>query len=189
MGAGPQAWPTADPGRITTAGANVCSFLSGNHSDRCGVGQDPGHYTIPRRLGQGPGAQVLLPRHIGVASSLAPTAAPPPAPARCPNLTSSRISRLSLSSSLRTASMLSPSLLWLAIAVLPAWLGWRLLSPLYSSPLQSLRGPPAPSLFLGNFRQISTVRNSALMQRWIALYGPSFLIRWFGMVSGVPPVS
>ncbi|KZV68237.1 cytochrome P450 [Peniophora sp. CONT] len=68
------------------------------------------------------------------------------------------------------------------IAVGIAWLTWWFIIPLYQSPLWSLRGPPAPSWFNGHFKQISTVRNSLQMQEWVAAYGPSFLVRWFGMM-------
>ena len=60
---------------------------------------------------------------------------------------------------------------------------WRFVIPLYVSPLSSLRGPPAVSWSYGNFKQILTVRNTDLIQRWATDYGPSCLIRSLGMVS------
>ena len=62
------------------------------------------------------------------------------------------------------------------------WVAARLIWPFYRSPLWSLPGPPPTNWRYGNFKQISTVRNSLQMQEWITSYGPNFLVRWLGSV-------
>lgn len=47
------------------------------------------------------------------------------------------------------------------------------------SPLRSLPGPPSPSIFLGNLREMHDQENNGLVQRWTNLYGSTFVYRGF----------
>ncbi|KAH8077247.1 cytochrome P450 [Cristinia sonorae] len=47
------------------------------------------------------------------------------------------------------------------------------------SPLRSLPGPPSPSFFLGNLREMHDQENNGLVHRWSSLYGPTFVYRGF----------
>ncbi|THH28022.1 hypothetical protein EUX98_g6156, partial [Antrodiella citrinella] len=61
--------------------------------------------------------------------------------------------------------------------VLAAFL--RLLIRQCFSPLRSLPGPPSPSIFLGNLREMHDQENNDLVQRWAAAYGSTFVYRGF----------
>jgi hypothetical protein len=47
------------------------------------------------------------------------------------------------------------------------------------SPLRHLRGPPAPSLILGNLTEMHEGENAGLLQRWEDEYGPALVYRGF----------
>lgn len=49
----------------------------------------------------------------------------------------------------------------------------------YRSPLRSLPGPPSPSFFLGNLRELHDQENTYILAKWRALYGPTFVYRGF----------
>jgi len=75
-------------------------------------------------------------------------------------------------------------LLLLAPVLLFAYLVYLFVYPLYRTPLSSLNGPPAPSWLygnFGNFKQVSTMCNSAPVQGWTAKYGPNGIVRSLDM--------
>lgn len=47
------------------------------------------------------------------------------------------------------------------------------------SPLRHLRGPPSPSFFLGNLREMHDQENTNLVVRWEEQYGSTFVYRGF----------
>lgn len=47
------------------------------------------------------------------------------------------------------------------------------------SPLKHLAGPPSPSFFLGNLREMHDQENTNLVGRWEAAYGSTFVYRGF----------
>ena len=50
------------------------------------------------------------------------------------------------------------------------------------SPLRKLSGPPSPSFFMGNLREIHDQENTNLVARWEAAYGSVFV--YHGFVGG-----
>ena len=47
------------------------------------------------------------------------------------------------------------------------------------SPLRHLPGPPSPSFFMGNLREMHDQENNGLVARWTAEYGSTFVYRGF----------
>ena len=47
------------------------------------------------------------------------------------------------------------------------------------SPLRHLPGPPSPSFFMGNLREMHDQENTNLITQWVAQYGPTFVYRGF----------
>ncbi|EJF57948.1 cytochrome P450 [Dichomitus squalens LYAD-421 SS1] len=47
------------------------------------------------------------------------------------------------------------------------------------SPLRHLPGPPSPSFFMGNLREMHDQENNGLVARWAAAYGSTFVYRGF----------
>lgn len=47
------------------------------------------------------------------------------------------------------------------------------------SPLRHLAGPPSPSFFMGNLREMHDQENTDLVARWEAAYGSTFVYRGF----------
>ncbi len=47
------------------------------------------------------------------------------------------------------------------------------------SPLRHLPGPPSPSFFMGNLREMHDQENTDLVARWEATYGSTFVYRGF----------
>ncbi len=83
-----------------------------------------------------------------------------------------------------TASMLSSTVL--VLLVLPmlaslyfAWTFLMLVLRQARSPLRHLPGPPSPSFFMGNLREMHDQENNGLVARWTAEHGSTFVYRGF----------
>ena len=80
--------------------------------------------------------------------------------------------------------MLSPTLLVLLllpmlVSLYFAWTFLMLVLRQARSPLRHLPGPPSPSFFMGNLREMHDQENTALVPRWAARYGTAFVYRGF----------
>src|SRR5882757_1726128 len=49
----------------------------------------------------------------------------------------------------------------------------------WRSPLRHLPGPPSPSFFFGNLKEMHNQENTNLIAQWVAQYGPTFVYRGF----------
>ncbi|OBZ66502.1 hypothetical protein A0H81_13684 [Grifola frondosa] len=49
----------------------------------------------------------------------------------------------------------------------------------YTTSLRNLPGPPSPSWFFGNLKQIWNAENSVLQEEWVKEYGPNIMYRGF----------
>ncbi|PIL23484.1 cytochrome P450 [Ganoderma sinense ZZ0214-1] len=81
--------------------------------------------------------------------------------------------------------MWTPSTL-LVVLVAPAaitlyflWTFLMLILRQARSPLRHLPGPPSPSFFMGNLREMHDQENNGLVARWTAQYGSTFVYRGF----------
>ncbi|KAJ8482004.1 hypothetical protein ONZ51_g5636 [Trametes cubensis] len=79
--------------------------------------------------------------------------------------------------------MLSVSQLLGCVLAVALSICWRSIINVYASPLRTLLGPPSPSLFYGNARQVcqasSNVRTTRL---WTQKYGSNIFCRWLFMI-------
>lgn len=70
-------------------------------------------------------------------------------------------------------------LLWLLLVAYISWTFFILLVRQALSPLGVMRGPPSPSFFMGNLREMHEEEGTNLINRWAAMYGSSFVYRGF----------
>ncbi|RPD75520.1 cytochrome P450 [Lentinus tigrinus ALCF2SS1-7] len=70
-------------------------------------------------------------------------------------------------------------LLPLLVGLYFAWTFLMLLLRQARSPLRHLPGPPSPSFFMGNLREMHDQENNALVARWVAEHGSTFVYRGF----------
>ncbi|RPD61233.1 cytochrome P450 [Lentinus tigrinus ALCF2SS1-6] len=70
-------------------------------------------------------------------------------------------------------------LLPLLVGLYFAWTFLLLLLRQARSPLRHLPGPPSPSFFMGNLREMHDQENNALVARWVAEHGSTFVYRGF----------
>ena len=80
--------------------------------------------------------------------------------------------------------MPSPTLLVLLllpmlVSLYFAWTFLMLVLRQARSPLRHLPGPPSPSFFMGNLREMHDQENTGLVARWEAAYGSTFVYRGF----------
>ncbi|GJE91800.1 cytochrome P450 [Phanerochaete sordida] len=66
-----------------------------------------------------------------------------------------------------------------AVALYVLWTFLALLVRQARSPLRRLRGPPSPSFFMGNLREMHDQENTGLFARWEAAYGSTFVYHGF----------
>ncbi|TCD59981.1 hypothetical protein EIP91_010949 [Steccherinum ochraceum] len=78
-----------------------------------------------------------------------------------------------------TSSLALLLLLPIIVIIYVAHTFLRLLIRQRLSPLRTLPGPPSPSIFLGNLREMHDQENNGLVQRWSDLYGSTFVYRGF----------
>lgn len=79
-----------------------------------------------------------------------------------------------------TPSTLLPVLLApAAITLYFLWTFLMLVLRQARSPLRHLPGPPSPSFFMGNLREMHDQENNRLVARWTAEYGSTFVYRGF----------
>ena len=66
-----------------------------------------------------------------------------------------------------------------AVALYFLWTFLMLVLRQARSPLRHLPGPPSPSFFMGNLREMHDQENNGLVARWAAEYGSTFVYRGF----------
>ena len=89
--------------------------------------------------------------------------------------TQDRPLRAMISRNLLPLSLLLPFLL--ALYIVSRFI--QLLVRQARSPLRFLPGPPSPSFFIGNLREMHDQENTNLVARWEAAYGSTFVYRGF----------